>query len=179
VPPPSRRSGPASEAGQGAAPDEETRIKGDSLRGPRLLVYRRRGREGGAERLASGARAAPGDLLQLAYAAGDAGLHGVLLSIDGAGRVTQHLPEEGARLAPALPAPREIKLPSAYQLDDAPGFERFVLVTAPEPFPVATVLGAARELAAQGEAARARPLALPAAFRQTSVVLDKSSQGAP
>jgi len=167
-------------AGPGDATGEEaTRIKGDGARAPRLFVYRkRRAAEGdGAERLATGARAARGDLLQLAYASGAEGLYGVLLSIDGAGHVTLHLPEEGASAAPALRWPREMKLPSSYQLDDAPGFERFVLVTAPEPFSVETALGAARALAGQGgAAARQGPLLLPSPrFHQTSVLLDKAA----
>jgi hypothetical protein len=103
----------------------------------------------------------------------------VLLSIDGAGRVSQHLPEEGARTAAPLRAAREIHLPSAYELDDAPGFERFVLVTAAAPFAVAPVVEAARALAGRGEPARAVPLAIAPTFHQTSVLLRKTSKGTP
>ncbi|HET6146625.1 MAG TPA: hypothetical protein VFH68_03780 [Polyangia bacterium] len=173
------------------APEEEvenTTSKGNepsSATGPRLLVYRQRAAgvtdQGSNEKLADGARAARGDLVQLAYALAPDGMYGVLVSIDGAGRVTQHLPEEGAgaRAAAPLRALREIHLPSAYELDDAPAFERFVLITAAEPFAVAPVLDAARALAAQAMRAATLPLALPSTFHQTSVLLRKTSKGAP
>lgn len=172
---------PAQPQAPGREELEETTFKGPP--GPRLLVYRQRAAgapdEGGSERLADGARASRGDLLQLAYAAVPGGMYGVLLSIDGVGRVSQHLPEEGARAAAPLRAAREIHLPSAYELDDAPGFERFLLITAAEPFALAPVLDAARALAAQGPRARAVPLAIAPTFHQTSVLLRKTSKGTP
>ena len=163
---------------------EPTRLKGDALRvTPRLLVYRRSSAphapEGQPERLTDGALVTRGDLLQLAYAAARDGLQGVLISIDGAGRVTQHLPEEGSPSSVPLRAAREIRLPSAYELDDAPGFERFVLVTSSEPFSVAVALAAARALAAAGPRAQSLPLGLAPSFHQTSVLLRKTSKGTP
>jgi hypothetical protein len=117
--------------------------------------------------------------LQLAYDKAPSGLYGLLLSIDGSGRVTQHLPEEGASASAPLTSLREIRLPSAYELDDAPAFERFVLITAPQPFAIGAVLDAARTLANRGGPARTEPLALDTAFHQTSVLLNKSSEGSP
>jgi len=67
----------------------------------------------------------------------------------------------------------ENRLPSAYELDDAPAFERFFLVQARKPFPVATALEAARALAAQ-PSARRQSLALPPGFEQISLALDKT-----
>ena len=65
-----------------------TRIKG-SEQEPRLLVFRKLA--SGAERLQDGALARSGDLVQLAYRSG--GLqYGAILSVDGRGTVTQHLP---------------------------------------------------------------------------------------
>jgi hypothetical protein len=171
--------GPAVTPGIGETDVEPTTIKGTPGPALRLVVYRQRPGGGGADRLINGARAARGDRLQLAYTLAQDGLHGVLLSIDGAGRVTLHLPEEGARQAAPLRSVREIKLPTSYELDDAPGFERFVLVVAPEPFPVESALAAARALARQGAAARLQPLPLSAGFLQTSVLLDKAAGGAP
>jgi len=174
--------GPIAEAQPGAGESPETvTSKGTPAVSPRLWVYRQRATAGNAEpeRLSNGARATRGDLLQLAYAAGPDGRYGVLLSIDGAGRVTQHLPEPGATGASALRPSNEIRLPSAYELDDAPGFERFVLITSTQPFPVAAALDAAHELAGQGQNARTAPLALSPAFHQTSVLLQKTSKGTP
>jgi hypothetical protein len=134
---------------------------------PRLYVYRHRA--GSNQRLNDGASARRGDLVQLAY--GGAG-YGVVLSIDGAGKVTLHWPEKTAGNAPVVKA-GENRVPSAYELDDAPGFERFFLVQARQPFSVATAVEAARALAAQ-PTARQQALALPPEFKQTSLALDKT-----
>jgi hypothetical protein len=67
----------------------------------------------------------------------------------------------------------EVRLPSAYELDDAPGFERFFLIASDRPFEVAPVLEAARALAAQPVAARRASLPLAPGLRQTSLALDK------
>ncbi len=158
----------------GDGPRSETpeiiREKGsDQSRAPRLYVYRH-----GADRdqlLKDGARASRGDLVQLAYGS-RAGGYGVLLSIDGAGKVTLHWPENKDGNAAALKASGEDRLPSSYELDDAPAFERFFLVHASTPFSVATAMEAARALAAQ-PSARTQALALPPNFEQISLALDK------
>ncbi len=49
--------------------------------------------------------------------------------------------------APPLDPRGPVVLPSAYELDDAPGFERFFLVYSAKPFDVAAVDPAARALA--------------------------------
>jgi hypothetical protein len=154
------------------APLEKTTWKGTPLaNGAQLYVYRHAA--DGDQRLLDGARAARGDLLQLAYATADTGF-GVLLSIDGAGAVTQHWPEPGSTRAVALRSGGEVRLPSSYELDDAPAFERFLLVRAGEAFDVAPVLAAARALAARAPEARRAPLPLPARFAQTSFLLEKT-----
>lgn len=146
---------------------EVTRVKGLE---PRLTVHRQHAEA--AEALADGALAAPGDVVQLAYvAAGRA--HGVILSVDGRGTVTLHAPESGATSVPLAPSGTHA-LPGAYALDDAPGFERFFLVTADAPFALDEVLAAARSLAA-GFEARTSPLPLPSRYTQTSFTLEKSS----
>jgi hypothetical protein len=151
---------------------EPTTIKGTApTGGARLYVYRHAG--AGDERLADGQRAAPGDLLQLAYAT-TAGGFGLLLSIDGSGTVTQHWPEAGSTRSPPLRVGGEVRLPSAYELDNAPSFERFFLVRSAEPFDVAPVVAAARALSAQAPLARRAPLPLPARFTQTSLALEKT-----
>jgi len=151
---------------------EPTTIKGTvSTGGARLYVYRHA--SAGDERLADGERAAPGDLLQLAYATTAEGF-GLLLSIDGAGTVTQHWPEPGRARAVPLRVGGEVRLPSAYELDSAPAFERFFLVRADEAFDVAPILEAARALAARAPVARRAPLPLPPHFNQVSLALEKT-----
>ncbi len=146
-------------------PHEVTRLKGLE---PQLVLHRQRGES--SERLADGAPAAAGDVVQVAYvAAGRA--HGAILSIDGRGTVTLHAPEGGTHSAPLAPSGTQA-LPLAYELDDAPAFERFFLVTADAPFALEVVLSAARALAASPDA-RGAPLALPAGFTHTSFTLEK------
>ncbi|KFA91591.1 hypothetical protein [Archangium violaceum] len=146
---------------------EETRVKGLE---PRLTVHRQR--DGAAEALADGAPAASGDVVQLAYVAAGRG-HGVILSVDGRGTVTLHAPESGVGSVPLAPAGAHA-LPGAYALDDAPGFERFFLVTAEAPFALEEVLAAARSLAGR-PGARTSPLPLPSRYMQASFTLEKSS----
>jgi hypothetical protein len=146
---------------------EVTREKGDIA--PVLLLHRRIA--GKVERLSPGAAARAGDVLQLSYAAAGA-KHGVIVSVDGGGAVTLHQPaREG--LSTALAGEDETPLADAYELDAAPGFERFFLVTAGTPIDVASVLAAARTLAADPARARTAALALAPGLRQTSFLLVK------
>ena len=118
--------------------DQETpeapaeRVKG-SEQEPRLLVFRKLA--SGAERLQDGTLAQSGDLVQLAYRSG--GLqYGAILSVDGRGTITQHLPATGAE---AVPLAAQDTLDVAYELDDAPQWERFYLVAADRRFGLAAV----------------------------------------
>lgn len=144
---------------------ETTTVKGDAA----LLVYRNHGGE--PELLANGATAGAGDVLQLAYVRARPE-YGVILSVDGKGATTLHLPDRNLD-AVRLVADARTLLPHAYELDAAPDFERFFLVTSEKPFVVSVALEAARKLAADG-AARTGPLPLPATFAQTSFLLIKS-----
>jgi hypothetical protein len=151
---------------------------------PRSTNETREGGETGLEdvRIKSAAevgvyRHRDGDLLQLTYRA-PTDAFGVLISIDGRGQVTVHWPEAAA-LAARLSAKGEVRLPSAYELDDAPAFERFFLVSADAPFPLAPVLDAARALATRPAAARAQGIALPRSLHQTSLTLTKTRKETP
>ena len=138
-----------------------------------LSAWRKTG--GGAERLADGTAARAGDVVQLSYLAAGA-RYGVILSIDGRGVVTFHLPEgweDGPARSPALDTSGEVTLASAYELDDAPSFERFFLVYGEEAFAVADAAGPARRLAARPDEARRGRMSLPRALRQVSVLLVK------
>ena len=158
---------PATSAPEPAVPTGASDA-GDRAKGllPHLVVYRKRA--GRTERLPPQARAAAGDLLQLGYvAAGQA--HGVILSVDGRGAVTQHFPAPGST-ATALAPHGQQALPQAYELDDAPDFERFFFVTSRAPLDPAPLLAAARRLAQPPSSARASRLALdPALDRDPAV----------
>ena len=108
------------------------RVKGGE-RTPRLMVFRKLA--SGAERLQDGALAQRGDWVQLAYRSG--GLqYGAILSVDGRGAATWHLPATGTQ---AVPLAAQDTLDVAYELDDAPLWERFYLVAADRPFGLAPI----------------------------------------
>ncbi len=146
-------------------PAEEIRTKG----GPHLVIYRSSPR--GAEELRDGYRVAQGDTLQIGYAAAGQA-YGVILSLDGRGTVTVHLPAASSRAEP-LDQEGIALLPFAYRLDDAPGFERFFLVTSGRDFDLAPVLESVRRLAEAPGRARTERLELPDGLEQTSLVLLK------
>jgi hypothetical protein len=106
------------------------RAKGD---GAHLFAYLKD--ENKAIKLDSGAKVKEGDVLQLSYVSGGA-QYGAILSIDGKGTVSFHYPESGGTSAKLLDG-GEIPLDFAYQLDDAPDFERFFFITGPKPFTTA------------------------------------------
>lgn len=141
------------------------RIKGLE---PRLLLFRKTAQ--GSEPLQDGDTARSRDLIRVGYrAAGDR--WGVIVSLDGRGVVTRHLPREGAQAA-QLATGTQVLLDEAYELDDAPRWERFYLVSGSSPFDVAAVLDAARSAAAAG-AAPPPTLPLHLNVRQSSVLLVK------
>lgn len=158
-----RLSGPTDLAG-----DEETSTKGAT----RLLAFRAPSIDGATvEQLEAGAAVRPHDLLQLAYTAGQARF-GVVVSVDGRGGVTQHLPAAPGAAA-ALSQAGAVRLPTSYELDESPGFERFFLVTSAQPFSTGVVMQAAQALAKTPAAAQTQALALPAELSQESLLLKK------
>jgi hypothetical protein len=154
--------------GPGEVGPEVTQVKGD----PMLLLHRKRGAV--VERLAAGqATARAGDRLQISYRAGGA-RHGVILSLDGAGGVTLHFPALAGG-STRLAGKGLVSLDHSYELDDAPGFERFWFLTAAEPIDVASVLAAAESLARDPQRAAQGRLALPPELRQLSYTLRKET----
>jgi hypothetical protein len=136
---------------------------------PGLQLYRK---SDGADRiLRNGETARAGDLLQVAYVPGGR-THGVILSIDGAGSVTLHFPGKPDGDT-ALPSSRRVFLANAFELDQAPRFERFFFITAKEPLPTAAILEKARQLAADQDHAETAGLDLPVGFGQYSLLIRK------
>lgn len=135
----------------------------------RLFVHRK----GDDEALAAGQPVTAGDLLQLSYKASN-GRYGVIVSVDGGGLAVLHWPVEetgDTQLARGV-----VRLDHAYELDDAPGFERFFFVTADVPIDPSQVMQAARRLARDPQA-RTQALALPERWEQTSILLPKRGHG--
>lgn len=115
----------------------ETAVSADRAKGvgPRMYLYRKEGDE--AVRLENRTLVHEGDILQISYIASGA-KYGFILSIDGNGCVTQHYPESGDNAA-LLSSEGEVPLEYSYKLDDAPSFERFLLITADSQFSVREV----------------------------------------
>jgi len=151
---------------------EDTRIKGapfvDPTR-PHILIHRKMDTD--TELLHNGDRAKEGDLLQLAYVpAGQP--HGVIFSIDGKGLVTLHFPENQTGSTRLQPRDR-ILLPSAYELDDAPEFERFFFITSQTEIRIGNILGKAKTLAQNPRKAKTAKLDLPDAYDQYTTLIIK------
>lgn len=120
---------------------ETTRLKGLQ---PTLALFRRT--PGGAEPLRPGAAVKPGDVLRIGYRAAGRSF-GAIFSVDGHGNVTRHWPLTGDRAARL--AGGETLLPGAFELDDAPAYERFYLLVSEHEFdlkPLLASLHAARSL---------------------------------
>ncbi len=142
---------------------ETIRIKG--LR-PSLRIYREL--DGSAEVLENGSEVHERDLLQIGYISGGE-KYGIILSIDGRGTTTLHYP-----LSPAsgteLERSGEVILPYSYELDDAPGFERFFFITSDTPIPVDRILDSARKLARESGRALKEAIPVPGGMEQFSIV---------
>ncbi len=152
-----------------AASPVTERIKGLGLG---LELYRRT--QVGSETLADGATARTGDLLRVGYhAAGHT--YGLIISIDGRGAVTRHLPPSGERAA-ALQRDATVLLDHAYELDDAPLWERFYFIAGDSPFACAPVVDAARRAAAVRPSVPPAMLDLPPGLEQSTITVQKETR---
>ncbi|MBN1221684.1 MAG: hypothetical protein JXB23_00450 [Candidatus Aminicenantes bacterium] len=151
---------------------QDFRIKGtDSIdmTKSQILIYKKIGDD--VLLLQNGDVAHKGDLLQLAYVAAGQPF-GVIFSIDGNGMITLHYPDDGLSSTKLLPN-ESVPLGTSYELDDAPGYERFFFVTAQSEINVIDILELAEKLAENPEEARKTDLDLPSSYRQDSVLIEK------
>lgn len=159
-------------AGQKTLPDG-TRIKGTQTidwAKPNLILYRKINDH--AEVLKDGMKANAGDLLQIAYIAAEE-KYGVILSIDGNGVTTLHYPEKENQTTLLDTGEKKVLLRSAYELDDAPGFERFFFVTSRSEINAAQVITKARQLASDTRRAKTGSIQLREPLNQTSILVVK------
>jgi len=117
------------------AATDENRAKGV---GSRIYLYKKVGDQ--AVKLSDSESVSEGDIIQISYVASGA-KYGAIVSVDGNGVVTQHYPEYGYTSA-LLETNGEIPLEYSYQLDDAPSFERFLMITGDKPFTVSGIVDA-------------------------------------
>lgn len=123
--------------------DDDILLKGASHR---LAIHRIAKADAQAVRLSDRDSAWAGDLLQVGTLAGPKRFVAIL-SLDGNGQVTRHLPESGD--SSQLVATKQ-QAPHSYQLDDAPRFERFVLVESRSAFDLASVEALLKKAGASG-----------------------------
>ena len=121
-----------------AEPNTETvRIKGNANvksvgnQNPRINLYRQDGDK--ITTLNNGAFAKSGDVIQITYNAGNKE-YGVIFSVDGNGNITRHFPENSWEAEPLEHDFGEIPLDFSYELDNAPDFECFIMVTSKQQF---------------------------------------------
>jgi hypothetical protein len=153
----------------GANGTDVTRVKGDT----HLSIFKKT--SAGAEELTDGSAVRPKDVLQISYVGGEA-RYGVIFSVDGRGIVTFHLPENfrgQAVNSPELERQGQTVLPFAYELDDAPGFERFFFVFAKSPFDVREIATSAKALSSKPQTADKAGLRLPKGLTAFSLLLKK------
>jgi hypothetical protein len=118
------------------APSQET-VTSKGL-APHLVLYKKVGSR--VDRLTPVSLVRPGDVLQVAYVS--LGYrYGVIASVDARGAVSLHLPEEPGQAA-ELSKQGEVPVPHAFELDDSPGFERFVFAVSETPFTTSMLVGA-------------------------------------
>jgi hypothetical protein len=103
---------------------------------PRLKIYRKQ--QDTSILLHKGDTVRRGDLLQLGYLRGGKN-HGLIFSLDGSGSLTLHFPSEKS-LSTALDRGGKYLLDFAYELDDAPRFERFYFIASDKPFDYQSLL---------------------------------------
>ena len=139
---------------------------------PSMRIYRRSGDE--ALRLENRQEVRENDLLQISYLASGSS-YGVIFSIDGRGVVTLHHPDtlQGDQ---RLAADGEYALPFSYQLDDAPGFERFYFISGSEEIPMDLVMDEAKRVAASRTGSWVDAFRIPDKFAQQSILLIKEGQ---
>ncbi|HNX22614.1 MAG TPA: hypothetical protein PKG60_01105 [Spirochaetota bacterium] len=127
--------------------DDTVRIKGlDS----KLLLYRMKGKE--IEELKNMDTARSGDIIQVGYIASGNYKYGVILSIDGRGSVTMHLPDESSS-GKELDLNKRILLNKSYELDNSPSFERFIMILSADPINSSDIIEKAKKLAKSRESA--------------------------
>jgi hypothetical protein len=146
----------------------EGRAKGSDAT---LVLYRNT--DAGAAILADGQRVRTGDVVRIGYRV-TRPLYGAIMSVDGRGVVSRHLPDIGTAAVALVPGDM-VLLDRAFELDDAPQVERFFLISATEPFELAPVLDAIRD-AGRGAAPDPDALRLPDAFATTAFSLVKESR---
>jgi hypothetical protein len=116
---------------------DDVRPKGRDVVAPMELFEQVRGE---SMRLHHNDQRGPGTLVQVVVHGPAA--HAAVLSVDGLGVITWHWPLQGGTAPITTPT---LAMPHAYELDDAPRFERFLLVRAGQPLTAQAIETALRQ----------------------------------
>jgi hypothetical protein len=154
--------------------EEGIRIKGTqnqhaNMQTTHLIIHRKN--NSNIELLENGVKAKAGDLLQLAYVAAEES-HGVIFSIDGNGTVTLHFPDNKNE-STALKQKKKVLLASAYELDDAPEFERFFFITSHSEIDVEQIIKSAETLAKNPGRIKSETIGLKETLNQYTILIKK------
>lgn len=122
----------------------EDRVKGnvgvsDSMS---IEIWRKEGDV--ARKLSKDAIVSEGDVIQLRYAV-PRSCYGALVSVDGRGIFTVHLSSRDGMSVPLTPG-RVVALQNSYELDDAPHYEIFYLITSDAPFDLGNIANVMRDV---------------------------------
>ncbi|HSQ40888.1 MAG TPA: hypothetical protein VLM37_01260 [Fibrobacteraceae bacterium] len=143
--------------------EDETRTKGLH---DRLELWLKDG--DGVALLKEGVKLRQGELIQIFFQVEKKG-YAAILSLDGRGHWTTHFPEMGGS-AQMVESGKPGFLPFSYQLDDAPRYEVFWLLTCDQPFSVDSLTGI---LATQSDSVPPERLPLDEHFHQIRLLVRK------
>jgi hypothetical protein len=149
----------------GAPEGDDERSKGSQAS---LMIFRQTA--GGSELLQDNDAARPGDVVRVGYRLSEP-RYGAIISVDGRGVVTVHLPADGTE-ASLLTEGDRVLLDNAFELDDAPVVERFYLILASKPFRVEPIVDHLRHVAAPAPSV----LDLSSMFTVTTLALRKDAR---
>lgn len=107
-----------------------------------LLLYRQTEKE--IQALEDGSYAKQGDVIQITYTAGRNN-YGIIFSVDGYGNITRHFPGNSWSAEPLKHGTDEIPLDFSYELDDAPNYECFIMVTSKTEFNLENIANKIKE----------------------------------
>lgn len=124
-----------------SAQNENFRIKGAANHQNQTIfnenqkteMYLYRKNSYGVQLLEDGDFAKNGDIIQITYSPGK-NEYGIIFSIDGNGNITRHFPEKSWESERLSHEKSEIPLDFSYELDNAPNFECFVMVSSKNQF---------------------------------------------
>jgi hypothetical protein len=146
--------------------DTTTVVKGNENA---LFIYKKI--DSNVVQLSNGGKARTGDLLQLAYQI-IKNNYCIIFSIDGRGRITYHYPVDPS--APAkIDSHKKTLLTESYELDDAPDFERFFIISSADQFDAAPVIRSIERLASIKDLAKYSNIQLDPALNVYSLLINK------